>query len=200
MEHASPHVSSPPVADKASHGRSPSGTHHASGGLSMCKRTPMPLDWMHTGGGGPGSWPSPVDRSSHGPVYGLPPRSTRWAFSWRPLCPAVSVRWLPAGVCSAPDPIERVRRRASPSPGAPHSTGAGSNDQGGAFVIRHRLAVRPGRRRCSTPARDATGESTSHAIVAGRALAQPARATDTVARGRPTKVEVCQPSPSPSSS
>ena len=51
----------------------------------MCKRTPMPLDWMHTGGGGPGSWPSPVDRSSHGPVYGLPPRSTRWAFSWRPL-------------------------------------------------------------------------------------------------------------------
>ena len=85
VEHASPHVSSPPVADKASHGRSPSGTHHASGGLSMCKRTPMPLDWMHTGGGGPGSWPSPVDRSSHGPVYGLPPRSTRWAFSWRPL-------------------------------------------------------------------------------------------------------------------
>ena len=85
MEHASPHVSSPPVADKASHGRSPSGTHHASGELSSCKRTSVPRDWMHTGGGGLGRCQSPVDRSSRDPVYGLPPRSTKRAFSWRPL-------------------------------------------------------------------------------------------------------------------
>ena len=45
----------------------------------------MPLDWTHTGGGGLGSWPSPVDRASHDPVYGLRPRSTERAFSWRPL-------------------------------------------------------------------------------------------------------------------
>ena len=47
----------------------------------------MPLDWTHTGGGGLGSWPSPVDRASHDPVYGLRPRSTERAFSWRPLGP-----------------------------------------------------------------------------------------------------------------
>ena len=46
----------------------------------------MPLDWTHTGGGGLGSWPSPVDRASHDPVYGLRPRCTERAFSsWRPL-------------------------------------------------------------------------------------------------------------------
>ena len=87
VEHASPHVSSPPVADKASHGRSPSGTHHASGELSSCKRTSVPRDWMHTGGGSLGRCRSPVDRPSRDPVYGLRPPSIERAFSWRVLAP-----------------------------------------------------------------------------------------------------------------
>ena len=51
----------------------------------------MPHDWTHTGGGGLRSWPSPVDRGGHDPVYGLRPRSTKRAFCWRPLGPWIAL-------------------------------------------------------------------------------------------------------------
>ena len=60
-------------------------------------------------GGGLGGSSSLVDRSVYGPVYGLPPRSTKWAFSWRPLSAPtrVSVGGASSYLCAVPRPTDQ---------------------------------------------------------------------------------------------